>query len=130
MRPAFAVPATRSARYLRNARVAFLAAGLALVLASCGSRYARQLADTSVRPPPGDSVVYVVNIPPGLIPVDVAHHRTSRPIALPSDATGVDVTSDRGTRTSAWELLSFPSTCALVLAASQSPCPRVGQPMP
>src|SRR5262245_35702008 len=68
------------------------------MLASCGSRIARQLAEASLRPPlPGSSVVYVVNNPPGLIPVDLAHHSTARPIALPSDATGVEVTSDRRT---------------------------------
>jgi hypothetical protein len=69
---------------------------LVLMLASCGSRNPQRLAEVSVRPP-GHSVTYVVNIPPGLIPVDVAHHRTARPISLPSDATGVEVTSDRRT---------------------------------
>ncbi len=69
---------------------------LALILAGCGSRNPQQLAEATVRPP-GHSVLYVVNIPPGLIPVDVAHHRTSRPITLPTDATGVEVASDRRT---------------------------------
>jgi DNA-binding beta-propeller fold protein YncE len=83
---------------LRHGRVAFLAAGLALMLASCGSRTEQQLTAVSKRPPrPGARLVYVVNIPPGLIPLDLAHHRTSRPITLPSDAMGVDVTSDRRT---------------------------------
>jgi len=72
--------------------------GLALMLAGCGSRNAQQLADISVRQPlPVNSAVYVVNIPPGLIPVDLAHHRTARPIALPNGATAVEVTSDRST---------------------------------
>jgi DNA-binding beta-propeller fold protein YncE len=98
MRAALAVTALRGGRYLRNARIAFLAAGLALMLISCGSRNAQQLADASVHPPPpGSSVIYVVNIPPGLLPVDLANHRTMRPIALPSDALGVHVTSDRRT---------------------------------
>jgi DNA-binding beta-propeller fold protein YncE len=98
MRAALAVTAPRCGRYLRNARIAFLAAGLALILTSCGSRNARQLADASARPPlRGSSVIYVVNIPPGLLPVDLANHRTMRPIALPSDALRIHVTSDRRT---------------------------------
>jgi len=68
---------------------------LVLMLASCGSRSAQPLGRASARP--GNTTVYVVNIPPGMIPVDVAHHRTLKPIALPSDAMGVEVTSDRRT---------------------------------
>jgi DNA-binding beta-propeller fold protein YncE len=69
---------------------------LVLMLASCGSRNAQRLAEVSVRPQ-GHSMIYVVNIPQGLIPVDVAHQRTARPITLPSNATGIKVTSDRRT---------------------------------
>jgi DNA-binding beta-propeller fold protein YncE len=69
---------------------------LVLMLASCGSRSAQQLAKVNGRPP-GHSVIYVVNIPPGLIPVDVAHSRTLGPITLPADATGAEVTPDRRT---------------------------------
>lgn len=98
MRASRAITWWRGARYLRHGRAAFLAAGLALMLTSCGSRSAQHLAGASTRRPlPGRSVVYVVSVPPGLIPVDLAHHRTARPIALPSNTTGVEVTSDRRT---------------------------------
>jgi len=86
--------------FLRNHLMvaALTVTGLALIVASCGSRNAQQLTGASARPPlPGTSVVYVVNIPPGLIPVDAANHRAAKPIALPTDATGVQVTSDRRT---------------------------------
>ena len=69
---------------------------LALMLASCGSRNAQHTAEANVARS-GHSVIYVVNMPPGLIPVDVAHRRTSRPITLPTDETAVEVTSDRRT---------------------------------
>jgi DNA-binding beta-propeller fold protein YncE len=79
-------------------RAALALTALSLMLAGCGSRGAPQLAGPSARPPQaGSSAVYVVNVPPGLIPVDLAHPRTSKRIALPSDATGVEVTSDRRT---------------------------------
>jgi DNA-binding beta-propeller fold protein YncE len=81
----------------------FLVAGLALILPGCGSHNARPLADVSThRSLPGSSVVYVVNIPPGLIPVDLAHRRTAKPIALPGDGLAVDLTSDRRT---AWVMV-------------------------
>ena len=79
-------------------RASLAVTALALVLASCGSPAVRPSAGASVRSLlPGSAVIYLVNIPPGLIPVDLAHHGTLRPIALPSDAIGVQVTSDRRT---------------------------------
>lgn len=98
MRAARAITLMRGARYLRNGRVVFLAAGLTLILASCGSRSAQHLTGASASPPLlVHNVVYVVNVPSGLIPVDLTHHRTARPIALPSNTTGVQVTLDRQT---------------------------------
>jgi hypothetical protein len=85
--------ASRMSQQNHLIRPAVAVTALALMLASCGSRNAQRLAEASVRPP-GHSLVYVVNIPPGLIPVGVGHHRTSRPITLPSDTTGVEVTPD------------------------------------
>lgn len=88
--------ASRMSQQNRLTGPALAVTALALMLAGCGSGNAQQLAEATVRAP-GHSVIYVVNIPPGLIPVDVARHRTSRPITLPSDATGVEVASDRRT---------------------------------
>jgi hypothetical protein len=92
------ITAVRPPRLPTNALAGLAVAGLALTLAGCGSRAAPQLVSATARQPssPG-KVIYVVNIPPGLIPVEVAHNRTGRPIALPSDSTAVEVAPDRRT---------------------------------
>jgi hypothetical protein len=47
---------------------------------------------------PGSSVIYAVNHdPPSLIPVDLAHHATGRPVPLPAGSPGAAVTADRAT---------------------------------
>jgi len=69
------------------------------MLPGCGSRGGPQRAGASGRPPsPGSSVIYAVNHnPPSLIPVDLAHHVTGRPVPLPAGSRGAAVTADRRT---------------------------------
>jgi DNA-binding beta-propeller fold protein YncE len=94
-RVVFAVTGIGRARRTGAARVAFLAAALALMLPGCGSRSVPQPPGASGRPSPPGGVVYVVtDTPPGLIPVDLAHRTTGRPIPLPGGNPEVGVTPD------------------------------------
>jgi hypothetical protein len=86
-------------------RFAVLAGGLALILAGCGtatapppgsgSGHLLTSAGSGSLPPSGGSVVYVLD-PPRITPVDLAHHRTGRPVVIPDSlAAGlVAVTPD------------------------------------
>jgi DNA-binding beta-propeller fold protein YncE len=67
-----------------------------MALAGCGSRVAPLPKAAGGRPSaPRTSLLYVLDTPPALIPVDLAHHRTGTPITLPGDTIGpVRVTAD------------------------------------
>jgi hypothetical protein len=75
------------------ARLAVVAGGLALMLAGCGTDTAPPPQGSGGQLPPGGDVVYVVNAPQ-LIPVDLAHHRTGRPVILPGSSGLVAITPD------------------------------------
>lgn len=86
-------------------RFAVLAGGLALILAGCGTATAPPpgggsgslltSAGSGSLPPSGGSVVYVLD-PPRITPVDLAHHRTGRPVVIPGSVAAalVAVTPD------------------------------------
>jgi WD40-like Beta Propeller Repeat len=77
-----------------SARFAVVAGGLALMLAGCGTATAPPPEGSGGQPLSSGTVVYVVD-PPQLVPVDLAHHRTGRPVIIPGSDTGlVAITPD------------------------------------